>query len=168
MSKVYRFLLSLNFWLYILLFVTIIVLIELLYMQLPQVDLGASPEQEALTTSVFKSFFALIIIAPIFETLLFQMLIIRGLGWLLKRTTRVRYGAWYLMPLSALLFAVNHPYNWSLIIFTFIGGLILAFAYRVARKRRQSAFLTVAIIHACLNFIPFCQDIINGRIADFF
>lgn len=58
------------------------------------------------------------------------------------------------MLLSALLFAAGHTYSWGYMMATFLIGIMLAFAYHVARKRKQSASLTVMLIHACINLPP--------------
>lgn len=91
--------------------------------------------------------FALIVI-PLFETFIFQALIIELVCKFIKRPRNKLYLA---LILSALAFAFNHSYSISYFLFTLVGGLILALAYFIGRYRRENAFLLVFIIHSLYN-----------------
>ena len=91
-----------------------------------------------------------VVLGPIFETLLFQVLIIEAL-----RSFKV--SDIYSILISSLLFALSHSYNISYMIVTFIPGIIFALYYIGLRRRRDwfvSAFFVFAV-HSLYNLFVF-------------
>lgn len=107
--------------------------------------------------SIFEKVFFGIILVPLIETLIFQTLIISVICKLIKRSRNNFYPA---IIFSAIAFSLNHSYNIYYMIYTFIAGTILAFAYYIARYRKESAVLLVFTIHASFNFTSFLLDTI--------
>ena len=107
--------------------------------------------------SIFEKIFFGIILVPLIETLIFQSLIISVICKLIKRARSNFYPA---IVFSAFAFSLNHSYNAYYMIYTFIVGTILAFAYYIARYRKESAVLLVFAIHATYNFTSFLLDAI--------
>ena len=96
-----------------------------------------------------------VLIGPIIETLLFQSLIISIICKIVKKT---RFNLIPALVISAIAFGLNHSYNLVYIIYTFIIGIFLAFVYYVARFRKESATLSVFLIHSIINLISFNID----------
>ena len=87
------------------------------------------------------------LIAPLAETALFQWMPIR----LLRRKLRL---PWPIVVLtSAALFGATHTYSLGYVIFAFLVGLVLAYAFAVRSEPERSPFLLVAIVHAIRNAI---------------
>lgn len=170
MRRLYRWLLNMRFVPYVLLFSVILTALNILTSKLPFADFTNSTTEHisSFTLMFYNSF----IQAPIAETLIFQALPI-GAGCIILKhwqlgNFRLRKFTWLLIIASAAMFSAFHNYHWSYVIATFITGFFLAFAYYVAQKRKQNAFITVTLIHACINIAPVVQDVIKGRITSFF
>ena len=91
------------------------------------------------------------VIAPFFETILFQSLPFILANHLFKHKKRLFF---YLITAS-LFFGYMHDYN---IFYSLTGcfvGFILCFFFYIAKQRKQSALFLVAIIHALNNFLAF-------------
>ncbi len=87
---------------------------------------------------------AILIGAPIFETIFFQYLPIKLVQYYSKNRVIA-------IAVSACLFAAIHFYNPVYVMMTFIGGIILAFLYLYAEKVKKSPFWTTALLHALYN-----------------
>lgn len=103
----------------------------------------------------YAMFFA-IIIAPLMETVIFQIFPI----WIASFFTKKRY---ILVLTSAILFALAHVYP-LLILYIFPGGVILAWTYVLLRKKVGGfkAYFLTAIIHALFNLINLIGALILG------
>lgn len=112
---------------------------------------------EALLDSLFKKILYGVFIVPVFETLLFQTLIISVICRIIKQA---KYNFYPAILLSSMAFSLSHSYNLYYIIYTFIAGLILAFAYYIARYRKENATLLVFMIHSIFNLTSFGLDYI--------
>ncbi|NJO69791.1 MAG: CPBP family intramembrane metalloprotease, partial [Bacteroidetes bacterium] len=64
---------------------------------------------------------------------------------------RPKYNICLALLLSSTAFALNHTYSLSYFVITFLGGLVLAIAYYLARYRRENAFIMVFLIHSLYN-----------------
>lgn len=140
----FRFLIRLPAYGFILLFLAASILTGIITTFLPQPII----ENPLVIEHKWMELVVLLLIAPLLETLLFQSLIIELVCKFIKRPRNSLYVA---LMLSALTFAINHAYSMSYFVFTFIGGLILALAYFVGRYRRENASLLVVIIHTLYN-----------------
>ena len=102
----------------------------------------------AYTNTLFNTI-AILIKAPILETFIYQFLPYMFLKKILKLK------AFYIILLSATIFAGVHFYNYIYIIYAFFAGCILMFAYIVFTKRKFYPFLTLVIIHFTVNLIAY-------------
>lgn len=99
---------------------------------------------------VFTEFLVSVLVIPIFETLIFQVIIIELLIWL-------RTKPMVAIMVSALLFALAHYYNMYYVLAVFPSGILLSYYYYILRVREDVlfAFLLVALLHALLNLVAF-------------
>jgi len=86
-----------------------------------------------------------LLIAPIVETLVFQMAPIL----ILKKYTRLK--SLYIILISAAIFAACHTFSIAYIILTFVLGACLAYSYVIYLNKSVSAFRVTASIHALHN-----------------
>lgn len=91
--------------------------------------------------NVFYRFITVVLLAPLFETLLLQHF---PFVWLEKRLRPA-----YIILLSSLVFSVLHHYNIGYMISAFFVGMLYSGAYYL--KREANPFLSVFIIHAGYN-----------------
>lgn len=120
-----------------------------------------------MNSSIIAHFIIAIVVVPLIETEFFQTLPIELLKHIAKKF-KIRYSTWPIIIISATVFGAIHFFNIAYVIATFLVGILLAFAYHVARKRKQNALVTVWFIHGLMNMVPMIQDIIKGRITEFF
>jgi membrane protease YdiL (CAAX protease family) len=107
----------------------------------------------------FKSYFFVAVIIPLFETFIFQWLIIYQIYESYKR----KYKKQLAILLSSLLFGLSHSYSYHYFIFTTIAGIFLAtsFCYFKERTNWLSAFLYVTLIHSVSNSLIFIIKTLN-------
>ena len=168
MRKLYRFLLHIKLWQFVILAFIAAYIPTFIWGLLPFTDY-THPFDSA---SFIQQFLSHIIAAPLTETLLFQTMII-GVGSIILKHWRLgnfkfKHHSWPLIILSAVVFGLVHNYHWSYQVGTSILGLVLGFAYYVARKRRQNAYITVVIIHAIFNVPAVLERALDSRITSFF
>lgn len=140
----FRFLIRIPAFVFVLLFLAASIITGIITTFLPEPTIE---DPFTIDNKWVKIIFSLIIV-PLIETLLFQSLIIEIVCKFIKRP---RHNLYVAIILSAFAFAFSHTYSISYVVFTFVGGLILAFAYYIGRYRRENAFLLVVIIHALYN-----------------
>lgn len=170
MRRLYRFLINTNFFVFCLIFVLSSFAIDYFIMLFPGIDFYVSPEERGIPfmdSSIIAHFLIAVVVGPLIETEFFQALPIELLRHIAKRF-KIRYSTWPIIIISAVLFGAIHYFNIAYIIATFLIGILLAFAYHVARKRKQNALATVWFIHGLMNVLPMVQDIMAGRITNFF
>ena len=101
-------------------------------------------------------FFAAVILAPVFETIIYQFSVIKIITWVIKNT------AWSFsiaITASAFLFALSHPYSIYYQINTFIVGLLYAIIFLISQYRKDwPAFLVVLVLHASWNLFAFIVE----------
>ncbi len=100
-----------------------------------------------LTHSGWSIFIAVVLIAPICETFLFQHIIIKAL---LGKINTV-----WVIFISSFFFGLSHFYNFFYVLNTFFVGTVLAFAYVNWNGKKQSPFLVVFLIHSLHNLLIF-------------
>lgn len=90
---------------------------------------------------------ATVLVAPFFETFLFQRLPFNLMqNWSL---TKNKYGLYILV--SSAIFGLCHDYSLQYMIITFAGGLVLAYTYFFYCKTPNVAFWTTVLIHGLRN-----------------
>ena len=100
-------------------------------------------------TSLGEIFFYSVLIGPLFETFVFQYLIINIL---------LKYNVRYVIILliSSMCFALDHSYNLVYVAFAFISGLFYASYYMYLKSiNYKKAFLNIWCIHLLYNFLAF-------------
>lgn len=100
-------------------------------------------------TSLGEVFFYTVLLGPLFETFVFQCLIINVLFFF-----KFKYGITLLI--SSLCFALDHSYNVVYVVFAFISGLFYASYYMYLKSiNYKKAFLNVWLIHLLYNLTAF-------------
>ena len=111
---------------------------------LPEPEMAEPMTSESILNQILLAVF----LAPVIETLLFQILIIEAIRKIIKRPKK---NICLALLLSSAAFALNHTYSLSYLAITFLGGLVLALAYYLGRYRRENAFIIVLLIHSLYN-----------------
>jgi membrane protease YdiL (CAAX protease family) len=101
--------------------------------------------------NLFYQLFKYVIFIPLFETFIFQFLVIEFLYliWIGKRKV---------IFFSALLFAAIHYYSIGYMLYAFSMGVILSYSY-VIQKSTAKAFLIVYAIHLLRNALAFLLQV---------
>jgi len=102
---------------------------------------------EEHTDNKMHEFTTAVIIAPLVETLIFQILLIEFL-YLTK------IGKRKIVILSAIIFSITHYYSIGYIFYAFSMGVIFSYSY-IIRENTVNAFLTVYAIHVLRNTVAF-------------
>lgn len=111
---------------------------------LPEPDMTGS----LATDSVVLDLLIAVIVVPLFETLLFQSLIVEIICKIIKRP---RKNICIAVMVSSLAFALNHTYSLSYFFITLGAGMILALSYYLGRYRKESPIILVFLIHSFYN-----------------
>lgn len=102
-----------------------------------------TPEEKLDNIIVFA--FTAIIVAPILETFLFQMLPM----WIFWRWRFFRDHRWMIVLISGLVFGLQHYYSLNYILVTIVMGFIMMYGYIVKYKRHP--YFSLLIFHALWN-----------------
>ena len=109
-----------------------------------------------------------IIIAPVFETFIFQVLPIEISNRITKKYTG-KPCVLFSIAVSALLFAVEHRFSIAYMCFAFILGLYLAFFYsytsRVYRKNWKKGFAATVLLHMIFNCLALAALLILNSLS---
>lgn len=102
--------------------------------------------------------FAVLILSPLLETLIFYTLIIRMVrviknSFLKKLNGRSVFKV--SLIIAAVLFGLNHSFSWAYIIYSFLIGVGFSIQYWYAYYRRKDAFIIISITHSLINLIIF-------------
>lgn len=156
--KFYRFLLTSPVYLFIPMMLATDILLNIIATQVIVVD---TKESSLFITEmgIWGGFIFVILIAPVFETVIFQWLAVEGAKYVFSKV-KIKH---YIFPVlvSAFIFGLNHYYNFSYMIVTFFSGSIYAFSYILIKKRRENPIVVISIMHALFNLIPFYQDFLS-------
>lgn len=102
---------------------------------------------------MFQDKTMLLLYGPIFETLIFQ--------YLLLHLLLIYIRPWASVCVAAIVFAISHFYNPYYIAGTIIGGFIFSFLFYVYWKLKGELFealLIVILIHCAANAISYCAN----------
>ena len=95
--------------------------------------------------------FLIVVIGPVFETSLFQMIPIASIKAMVSKE---KYAFIMSTLVSALAFALTHGiYGKYYVLYAFVGGIVFAISYNLSIYRKESPFLSVFIIHALWNLL---------------
>jgi uncharacterized protein len=152
-TKILYFLIRVPFFKFILLFLLITLCFGVITYFLPS-NLTSETSGKGLESITEQLIFGVLIV-PLIETLLFQSLIITIICKIVKRP---RFNIIPALTISAMAFGLNHSYNLAYFIYTLTVGFFLALAYYVSIFRKESAILSVFLIHSIFNLISFSID----------
>lgn len=96
----------------------------------------------------------IVLLAPIFETLIFQFGIIEGL---LILTKKIKLSNHYLLIIliSSIAFSLSHFGSIFTIIHSFFSGLVLSTLYIYARVKELKPFFSTFLVHSLFNLTLF-------------
>ncbi|MCT4634043.1 MAG: CPBP family intramembrane metalloprotease [Firmicutes bacterium] len=141
-------------WMVLLSYIVVIPIIPLLSL-LESSDMNG-PESIKNAHPIIE-FIAAVGIAPLIETLIFQTAIF----YFLRKIQFFNDRSCLIILVSALAFGMAHTYSILYILFGFLIGLILAYAYHLSYDRPNSPFKIIVCVHALRNFIAFLLLYLN-------
>ncbi|CAH2213101.1 CPBP family intramembrane glutamic endopeptidase [Tepidibacter aestuarii] len=98
--------------------------------------------------SKYNQFLESVIIAPFFETLIYQKVLIS----LCCTWSELRKRKYLIVIISSFIFSLNHTYSPQYAVETFFsGGMIFAYSYLVYKDKTKYSFWIVFSIHATWN-----------------
>lgn len=102
-----------------------------------------------------------LLVGPIFESIIFQVLIVEAFMAVSKFLTRRRFPL-IAAIISAVLFSLAHAYGWCYIIGVSVGAMCLSLNYLIFRHRKTIGFgfLMTALLHALFNFNTLLANLI--------
>lgn len=103
----------------------------------------------------FKTFFSAMLIAPLFETFIFQYLIIMGV----LKIKFFRRRLYLPILISAFCFSLAHYYSLYYVFYAFGVGCVFAAFFVLFMKRKGLPFLNTLLLHSILNFLVFLSKI---------
>lgn len=148
---------SINIGVYIGIFFLIHLLISIPFLWVPEESTtNESIEMIEETGGKIWVLFASVILAPIFETFLYQFSVIKIIRFILKNAVLCFFIS---IPISALFFAWDHSYSTHYSLNALFIGLLYAIFFFIAQYRKElPAFLFVAILHSSWNLFAFIMD----------
>lgn len=111
-----------------------------------------TPNESIMQESFLKQLLFVVIIGPLFETLIFK----KWLYQLLSLFKILKRNKIWLILISVFIFGSIHIYSLSYIVFSFFAGIILMAAY-VLRKGKNP-YLFVATLHALMNLFVILME----------
>jgi hypothetical protein len=117
-------------------------------------------QEDELGKYVFENkiqeFVLVLLVAPIFETFVFQFLIYYILYFIFKNTKifvliNKNFFLLIYLILSSTLFAISHSYSKNYIYIMIIPGVVLAFSFYYFKKHNKYPFWYVSLIHFIHN-----------------
>jgi len=111
------------------------------------IHLGNIPSLKDMNTLTI--FFAVVFIAPLIETLIFQIGVIKLVYYILPK--------YPIIPIivSATLFGLTHFYSIYYVIYTVMIGLFLGTLYFISKRKKISPFWVIFSVHALYNLTVF-------------
>ena len=104
--------------------------------------------------SVKEELFAVVILAPFVETLIFQYFLV-NLGISLTRFLFKRESIFLAILLPAVGFGLSHTYSYIYMACTFVSGLIFNTFYIIVKYRKQDAYSCTTMVHGLYNLFIF-------------
>jgi len=98
--------------------------------------------------NIYFTFIAITIFGPALETYLIQYLFFKHLSG--------RLSHWWIVILSAVVFALFHTYNLGYVLYAFLSGLILSISYLL--RLRSNPFVSTLLIHSLYNLLGFIYN----------
>ncbi|OPZ14471.1 MAG: CAAX amino terminal protease self- immunity [Bacteroidetes bacterium ADurb.BinA261] len=147
-------------YLFILFLVFYIVWTPVYYYFLEKYDIlfSPTPNETIMTAGLGQQILAIVILAPLIETLIFQKWVYQALslfGWLKRYKILIIF-------LSAVIFGSIHFYSLSYAIYNFFAGALLMLAYII--KIDKNPYWTVVLLHGLMNLFSIVIDPIEKTI----
>ncbi|KAF5071876.1 CPBP intramembrane metalloprotease [anaerobic digester metagenome] len=117
-------------------------------------DIILSEAPSVSKRGVVMMFLLGVIFAPIYETILFQVIPYH----ILKLVPFLNRNKWLIIAISSLLFGVTHWYSVMYIIFAFSVGFVLIYAYAARVEGKPNAYVLIIIVHMLRNLVAFSAD----------
>jgi hypothetical protein len=133
-----------------------ILLSFLFYSMLPDLYLKMFEKSRPEVIYSFGIAFA-VIIAPLFETFLFQFLLFK----LLKKTLKDK---WWIVIVASLLFSLAHGFHPIKLILHFVSGMVFNSLYYSLKSSEGRAYIMVSIVHGLVNLIHVFFGVIANHI----
>lgn len=107
--------------------------------------------------SIIEAFIDSVILAPLIETFIFQLVIFKISKNLIKnkKSSLITF-----LITSSLCFGFSHFSSPIYIVYTVFSGFIFAFFYEIFHLKKGNPFLLITTIHSIFNFILFLINII--------
>ncbi len=137
--------------------------IVLMFVQLPflliDTDLQNSSFEKIKSELGLTGIFVIaVFLAPIIETLIYQIVIIEGCRYFLRKFISLRFICAFSIMISSFAFAFDHTYS----VYYFIGalctGIVFAVVYIISKYRKEPAFIFPLFLHAFWNLFVFVID----------
>ena len=160
--KMIYFLTELNIGIYIFIFFVAHLLIQLPFFLIGIEFQNSSVDSIKNDLGLTGLFVLSVIIVPIFETLIFQIIIIEGFRYFLRNLISLNLILIFSTITSSLAFASDHIYSINYFIGAFCSGFIYAVLYNISKFRKEAAFIFPLILHSVWNlFVFFMSDILD-------
>jgi hypothetical protein len=104
---------------------------------------------------IFSLFFLSVILAPILETLLNQVLPY----YLMNKIKYLKERSFLILLISALFFGLTHFYSLLYIIYAFILGFVFMYGYMIRIKTDDKTYYLITICHSLLNLGIFIKNL---------
>tara|TARA_R110001583_G_C5514211_1_gene397004 strand:- start:71 stop:556 length:486 start_codon:yes stop_codon:yes gene_type:complete len=105
-------------------------------------------------SSNLKQFFVGVILGPIIETLIFQILVIKLVLIITNKKSIVIFS-------SAFIFGLTHYFSFFYFTYAFTVGLFFAYLYFLSELKKINPFLTLLIVHSLYNLLIFLSFLFN-------
>ena len=102
--------------------------------------------------------FAVLILSPLLETLIFYTLIIKVVRAIKNSFMKKLNGRSVFkvsLIIAAVLFGLSHSFSWVYVVYAFLIGVSFSIQYWYAYYRRKDAFIIISITHSLINLIVF-------------
>ncbi|MDZ4994558.1 CPBP family intramembrane metalloprotease [Clostridium perfringens] len=149
-NNINNYLMNLSVVKYILLILllTYVVFIPFLFL-FSNYDFNVGGPQSIINSSFWGKLFIGSLLAPIFETFVFQYMVIESLDNIKIK----RHKNFFILIISSIFFSLTHTYSFIYIFYSFVIGMFLAYTYILYKKKNFHPFLIVTIIHSLRNTI---------------
>ncbi len=135
-KKIHRFFVNLHPISFILVMVILSYLITRPFiLLLPEIQSNPSQNEP-----IYLQILSVLIIAPIVETLIFQVF----LFWILRCIPWIREHDLLIILIAALMFGLYHPFGITYIICITVTGILYNYAYLIYYKKNEKAYVTVS------------------------
>lgn len=141
--------------------------IAILLIQLPFLFISTDSQNTSVVSiknelGLTGLFFISVIIAPIFETLIYQVLIIEGFRYFLRKFISLKFIFFFSTFASSLAFSIDHLYSIYYFVAAFCTGFIFATLYHLSKLRKEPALFYPLFLHSFWNlFVFFMSNILD-------